>query len=73
MKNYFSVCLFLFRLVVGGAVLIFALLTAPENRLLFVLVGLLLLDGSYLEWRLWNLEEIRQTPPAPPDSTIISN
>jgi hypothetical protein len=73
MKNYFSVCLFLFRLVVGGAVLIFSLLTAPENRLLFVLVGLLLVDGSYLEWRLWKLEEIRPTPPLPPDSPIISN
>ena len=73
MKDYFSVCLFLFRLVVGGAVLLFSFLTSSENRLLFVLVGLLLLDGSYLEWRLWKFEEIRQTPPPPSDSPIISN
>jgi hypothetical protein len=73
MKNYFSVCLFLFRLVVGGAVIVFSFLSSSENRLLFLLMGLLLLDGSYLEWRLWKLEEFCQTPPAPPDSPIICN
>jgi hypothetical protein len=73
MKNYFSVCLFLFRLVVGGAVILFSFLIGSENRLLFLLMGLLLLDGSYLEWRLWKLEEFCQTPSAPPDSPIISN
>jgi hypothetical protein len=73
MKDYFSVCLFLIRLLVGGAVLLYSFLISPENRLLFVLAGLLLLDGSYLEWRLWKLEEIRQAPPTTPNSSIISN
>jgi hypothetical protein len=73
MNNYFSVCLLLFRLLVGDSMLVFSILTNSENRLLFVLVGLLLMDGSYLEWRLWKLEEIRQTPPTPPNSPIISN
>jgi hypothetical protein len=55
----------LVRIVVGAGLVSYSFLGRSDNFWVVFLVGLLFLDGSYREWRLWKLEELLQTPQQP--------